>query len=59
VLLKSRVKQLEQTVEKLVKHYNEVTEENANLKARLAEERAPKQQVASQIDTSGGIWARK
>ena len=42
-----------ETIEKFMKH---VIDENANLKARLADERANKYPQYSKVDMSGGGW---
>lgn len=50
------IRELTKRVEELEKFMHQVITENANLKARLAEERANKSPQYSQVDNSGGSW---
>lgn len=52
------IRELTRRIETLEKFMQQVITENANLKARLAEERATKSQQYSQVDNSGGSWAK-
>jgi hypothetical protein len=50
------IRELTKRIEKLEEFMGKVINENANLKARLAEERANKSPQYSQVDNSGGSW---
>ena len=50
------IRELTRRIETLEKFMKQVMEENANLKARLADERANKSAQYSRIDMSGGSW---
>jgi hypothetical protein len=50
------IRELTKRVKNLEEFMQRVINENANLKARLAEERANKSPQYSQVDNSGGSW---
>lgn len=51
------IRELTKRVEALEKFMQQVINENANLKARLAEERANRAGQYSEINQTGGLWA--